>query len=432
MMRSLFSGVSGLGVHQTKMDVIANNISNVNTIGYKAASVTFSDIYSQKLSGATMPNDATGRGGTNPMQIGLGSTVSAITNLMTAGASQRTNNPSDLMIEGDGFFVVNDVSGNYYTRAGAFTADKDGSLIANGMKLCGWTAADDADHPGQRKIVQGKVEPLNIYAGDNAYSKPAATTSISMEGNLNSTKMPVQKNTLRVYDSEGNSFVFNTTMTYDPTPGNQNWKFAIDPKATVNNDPTKIVDFGTFDSAFTLPFKDGLPTGDPATLNKTITLPVPAANPYTSTFKPVKIDFSQLTQFNSTADASAVTNDGNTAGTMTGYSVGTDGKITGSYTNGDTKLLGQIPIAIFKNAAGLEKMGNSMYATTANSGDFDGVGVDVQATGGNMRSGVLEMSNVDLASEFVTMITTQRGFQANSKVISTSDDMLQEIVNLKR
>jgi len=147
----------------------------------------------------------------------------------------------------------------------------------------------------------------------------------------------------------------------------------------------------------------------------------------------ILIDFSKVTQFGKqVSNVTSVSKNGNAPGSLERLNIGTDGKITGGYSNGMTKLLGQIVVANFANAAGLEKVGNNMYVTTPNSGEFDGIGVEVQASGGNIRSGVLEMSNVDLSSEFTELITTQRGFQANSRIITTSDDMLAELVNLKR
>ncbi len=160
----------------------------------------------------------------------------------------------------------------------------------------------------------------------------------------------------------------------------------------------------------------------------------PDANfPFNSTFADeITIDFSELTQFNSTTNASANNDNGYEAGSLKGYSIGSDGIITGQYTNGLTKTLGQIAIADFVNPSGLEKVGSNLYQTTVNSGEFDGIGVEVGASGGEFIGGSLEMSNVDLSYEFTQMITTQRGFQANSRIISTSDEILQELVNLKR
>ncbi len=170
MMRSLFSGVSGLRIHQTKMDVIGNNISNVNTVGFKRSTTVFMDVINQTLSGATAASDTTGKGGTNPTQVGLGSNVSAINTVMTGGSTERTDNPNDVMISGDSFFIVSDATGYYFTRAGAFQVDDDGNLTdSNGMSVCGWNTNSDDE------IVQTKVAPLNLYEGTKSYLKPTMT-----------------------------------------------------------------------------------------------------------------------------------------------------------------------------------------------------------------------------------------------------------------
>lgn len=433
MMRSLFSGVSGLKVHQTKMDVIANNISNVNTVGFKRSSVTFSDVFNQTLSGATAANDDTGRGGTNAKQIGLGSTVAGISTIMTTGATQRTDNENDIMINGDGFFIVSDSTGYKFTRAGAFEVDEDGNLVdSNGLKVCGWNAEEDTDNPGHQKIVQANVSGLNIYEGEKSYVSPETTTSVAFEGNLNADTNPEKECGIQIYDSLGNVYKINGKFTYDKTA--KNWAFSMSNQVIVNGDTANPITLDGLDSVtHTVEFdENGLPTDSSLTLDLTgLALPTDAAINATFADK-ITIDFSGLTQFNAKADATAVTKDGYSAGSLSGFSIGQDGIITGSYTNGRTKILGQIAVAQFKNPAGLEKVGSNLYATTVNSGEFDGVGSDVTADGGNFISGSLEMSNVDLSTEFTEMITTQRGFQSNSRIITTSDEMLQELVNLKR
>ncbi len=428
MMRSLFSGVSGLRIHQTKMDVIGNNISNVNTVGYKRATTVFNDVISQTLSGATSASEASGKGGTNAMQIGLGSNVSAISNVMTTGLSERTDNPNDVMISGDGFFIVSDATGFYFTRAGAFQVDDVGNLTdSNGMSVCGW----NTDNYGN--IIQGEVEPLNLYEGTKMYLDPEVTTSITFTGNLNADTHPEQKNTISFYDSIGNQYTINCMTVYNPD--NKGWTATLGTSAMVNNDPNNTVElnFGTGNITFSFDEDGTLLTQDPKTLKIRTTVDFAGDSPFNSVFADeLVIDFSNLTQFNAKVSAMANRDDGYTAGTLKGFSIGADGIITGSYTNGLTKSLGQIPIADFRNPAGLEKVGNNLYAETTNSGDFDRIGTEVGVSGGKFMGGNLEMSNVDLSYEFTQMITTQRGFQANSRIITTSDEMLQELVNLKR
>jgi flagellar hook protein FlgE len=437
-MRSLYSGVSGLKVHQTKMDVIGNNISNVNTTGFKSSRVTFNEIFSQTLSGASAPNADTGRAGTNAMQIGLGVNVSSIDTNMTEGAAQRTDIASDLKIEGDGFFIVGDDSGNYFTRAGAFRLDKEGTLAtASGLKVYGW----GVDAKGE--VEKGKVEPIEIMSAENMYSEPAATSNISFEGNLytgdaDDTGESIIK-TIAFYDSLGNRYTTDLKFEYGggTAPATANaWKVtmpvtapATTPVMYMNGDTTKPIAL----TAATIPNIVFSPTGkvtSGGSLSLTITTTA-GALPVNSTFNPITLDFSKMTQFKEKTTAQPYTKDGLAPGNLTNYSIGTDGIITGTYSNGTKKNFGQIAVATFKNPAGLEKMGNNLFATTSNSGDFDGIGQDPTAGGGKLNAGVLEMSNVDISSEFTDMITTQRGFQANSKIITTSDEMLQTLVNMK-
>jgi len=470
MMRSMFSGVSGLRVHQTKMDVIANNIANVNTVGYKTSRVTFSEVFSQTLSSASGANAASGRGGTNPMQIGLGANVASIDMLMSTGAAQRTDNPYDLMIQGDGFFVVSDNSGIYFTRAGAFRLDEDGFLTTpNGMLVNGWEAVPDAANPGQNKVEPGRVAPLQISGADESIP-PEKTSLITVEGNLNALDTPRKDSTIAFFDSLGNRYVIDVRYEYNDT--SKSWDVSYGNYMYPNGEKDKGIaisvaaaagtvagDFsGSNPIKLTVSARTAVP-GDEAYVstgthiefdsNGYPTSPTPAVtnsatsfqmtmdttlvlNPNANFADTITVNFMGMTQFNGPTNAAAITKDGNKPGELAGISIGTDGKITGRYSNGATKLLGQIVLAQFKNPAGLEKVGNNMFVTTTNSGDFDGIGVDPTSGGTSLLGGVLEMSNVDLSSEFTEMITTQRGFQANSRVITTSDDMLQELVNLKR
>jgi len=413
------------------MDVIGNNISNVNTVGFKRSTTVFNDVINQTLSGATGPSENTGKGGTNAMQVGLGSNVSAISTIMTGGSSERTDNPTDVMISGDdGFFIVSDVTGYYFTRAGAFKVDDFGNLTdSNGMMVCGWSTDTDD------KVVQGKVAPMNLYEGTKSYLKPTVTDSITFSGNLNPDSNPEKVSTMAFYDSLGNRYVVDVTFTYS-TDDNK-WDVKIDTNATINGKSDNKVQLNIGTTDFELEFDtDGtLLSKDPEAMKLTTTVDFDGDNPYNATFaEELTIDFYNLTQFGAEAkaDATAVNDNGYPAGSLKGFSIGGDGVITGSYTNGLTKTLGQIAVADFPNPAGLEKAGSNLYTATTNSGDFDGIGVEIGALGEKLMGGTLEMSNVDLSYEFTQMITTQRGFQANSRIITTSDEMLQELVNLKR
>lgn len=494
MMRSMYSGVSGLRAHQTKMDVIGNNIANVNTSGFKSQRVTFNDIFSQTLQTANAASDETGRGGRNPMQVGLGVNVSSIDVLMTPGSAQRTDNPFDLMIDGDGFMVVGDVTGSYFTRAGALRVDDEGNIvIPNGMKVQGWQPTEDG-----KGITKGEIGDLNVNKFKT--SEPKATTDVEFVGNLNPNDSPVPSQ-VKMYDSLGNLYTTNVQYIYTGQTGTAPntqaiWTMAYTdiigappagggaaPKTHIqltDTDGNKVaiplpaagltIDAANgkaycgqiaYDSAGKLVATSATP---PAVPTPPATIPAPPAAalapgivPLTTDFNllggfkvdgdgfvtatpaginatigagangTISVDVSKTTQYASKSNIDPKTKNGTSAGKLQGYAVGADGKITAQYDNGAMKYLGQIVVAEFDNPAGLEKVGDNLFQKTANSGDFDNIGKT-----GNFQAGVLEMSNVDLSKEFTEMIVTQRGFQANSKIISTSDEMLQELVNLKR
>lgn len=474
MMRSLYSGVSGLRVHQTKMDVIGNNIANVNTVGYKSSSVNFSDIFYQTTQSATGPNAATGAAGQNAMQIGLGSNIASITKAITQpGGAQRTDNPFDVMISGDSFFVVNKGGTNYFTKAGAFQIDAAGTLCTpSGAKVMGW----QVDPKDENKTVAGAVSELNIMSPENLFSEPEATIAAYITGNIDSKDPQVSstgtgKNVnVEFYDSLGHTYIANynikqssatSTSTYsvaltditDPEgksifvtkDGTGKYALATGVSADFGGAVTAAVDAVTGKVTITgtwpaLQF-DGT-TGEFTQIgatakDKAISLKVTTTP---DSIKDVSIDFSTITMY-STSNKSSLGSQkgdlnglgaGKKVGNMDGISIDTSGKIYGKYDNGDSKLLGQIAVASFANPSGLEAVGDNMFAETLNSGEFDGIGHDVSVGGGKFTTGVLEMSNVDLSQQFTDMITTQRGFQANSRIITTSDTLLEELINLKR
>lgn len=480
MMRSLFSGVSGLKVHQTKMDVIGNNISNVNTIGFKASSVTFSDVFYQTSQSASGPNAATGTTGRNAMQIGLGSNVASITSaISTPGASQRTDNPFDVMIEGEGFFIVNSGGTNYFTKAGSFGVDSYGTLAtASGASVMGW----QVDKNDPTKTVADAVSPLNIMAPENLYAEPEATTAVYISGNIDSKDTQIASATgklvnIKFFDNMGHSYtadlkvaqvtggvtdqytvaikdikdedgqsIFFTkdidedgNVVYAETSIKE-FNFGGNPyQAVVNLDEGTVSIDTTSAPLITFSGSTGafVSVGDGATPGDSIPFSI-TADP--SPFQTIDIDFSSITMYSTSGSSSLEANKGNLdglgggkqVGNMTGVSIDASGKVYGKYDNGDSKLLGQIAVASFSNPAGLEAVGNSMFAATQNSGDFDGIGQDPTQGGGSLTTGVLEMSNVDLSQQFTDMITTQRGFQANSRIITTSDTLLEELINLKR
>jgi flagellar hook protein FlgE len=479
MMRSLFSGVSGLKVHQTKMDVIGNNISNVNTIGFKSSSVTFSDVLYQTSQSASGPNPTTGTTGKNAMQIGLGANVASITTaITTAGASQRTDNPFDVMIEGDSFFVVNSGGTNYFTKAGSFNIDAQGTLCTpSGASVMGW----QVDKNDETKTVADAVSPLTIMSPENLYAEPAATTDIYISGNIDSKDTQLTSDTgkrvnLSFYDNRGHSYTAemivkqteDATNTYNVALNDIKGedgqsiflKKIVDPdtqEVTYDTTGYSGITFGEQTSLEidtengTVSAGDGEGTvltfngatgkfvqiGDDEEGDKNLSFEI-AGEP--NPFGKIEIDFSTITMYSTSGSSSLEATKGNLdgagagkqVGSMTGVSIDGSGKIYGKYDNGDSRLLGQIAVASFSNPAGLEAVGDSMFAATQNSGDFDGIGQDPTQGGGSLTTGVLEMSNVDLSQQFTDMITTQRGFQANSRIITTSDTLLEELINLKR
>lgn len=440
MMRSLFSAVSGLKAHQTKMDVIGNNIANVNTVAYKSQSVTFGDVYYQTTQVATGPNEASGKGGTNAKQIGLGSTVGAISVDPTAqGASERTDNTWDLMISGDKFFVVSNAGNTYFTRAGDFTTDLDGAIVTqSGANVMGWKADADGN------IIKDRVQALYATSPEYTYTAPAATTGVTITGNVDSRETGDIAYTVNFYDSLGNEYQATLNLTYDSkdaAAGTTSYN-VVGGSVTMNGQPTELsvscdsqVVFNTNTGAsivgnagLALTFTDNSADGSGNIAN------IGTNNGNTST---INLDASGLTMYAAASNINATmgingTGAGKAVGKMKSVGVNEAGQIVASYSNGDTKKIGQIAVASFTNPSGLEKVGDNLYAATLNSGSFDGIGEDISESSGKITSGYLEMSNVDLADQFTNMITTQRGYQANSRIITVSDTMLEELINLKR
>ena len=464
MMRSLYAGVAGLKTHQTRMDVIGNNIANVNTTAYKSQSMTFSDLMYQTTQAASGANATTGVGGTNARQIGLGSKTSAIKTAITQqGATQTTNDPFDVMITGESFFVVNNGSENFFTRDGSFYVDGAGNLAmtSTGYNVMGWLP--DTEDP--TTIKQDTVTALRVMTEANMTYPAQATSQATFAGiiDTNDTNVTSKEGrvvNLEIYDNKGFKYTVRCTLhDADPTADDGMFYLKINDILDSNGKSVvaagdKISDYVTFGAAAQGPEADitahlQYSTKDGSFIN------VGKANGDTATQSAITFEFKQdkLPSFeNITADFSATSNQnkngsstfvgskggsksigsGRKVGEMSGIAIWKDGKIYASYDNGQKRLLGQIAVANFANASGLSKEGDNLYSATQNSGDFNGVGEDITADGGYMNSGVLEMSNVDLSAEFTEMITTQRGFQANSRIITVSDTLLEELTNLKR
>lgn len=550
MMRSMYSGVSGLKTHQTKMDVIGNNIANVNTVGFKSSSVTFSEIMYQNLSGASGPNALTGTGGVNAKQIGLGVTTgSTSVNITGPGASQTTGGAFDIKLNdtnsATSFFIVSNGSGTQFTRAGSFYVDGAGNLCmtSTGYNVMGWQV-----DPTTGDIRKDTVSALRVMSEKNMTSAPEATVNGRCEGVLDKNSTDVtseagQAMNLSFYDALGYSYVAkfaiketnrdtaeytveltdildstnksildqtkydSVTGTYDPdylgdifgavksqtktyTPragwttvdaannifeynatyyrydaaagnlvevadnGGGNYvqvpggttktlaeAFGVSPYATGITMTNGVVTANVSGANYTLKFNPDDGVFDYIGANGQDNVFLNLKDTLGGNFEDIDIDFTGTKWFDNggsstigmdKGDVDGKTGTGKKLGDMIGVFVDTNGKIYGSYDNGNTILLGQIAVAQFANAMGLEKVGDNCYTTTLNSGEFDGIGVDITAGGGTMSTGMLEMSNVDLSSEFTEMITTQRGFQANSRIITVSDTLLEELINLKR
>lgn len=550
MLRSMYSAVSGLKTHQTRMDVIGNNIANVNTVAFKSSSVTFSDILYQTTSNASGANATTGTGGVNAKQIGLGTTAAATkVSITSAGASETTGNPFDIRLtdkNSTNFFIVNNGSENVFTRSGSFYVDGSGNLCmsSTGYTVMGWQVDETTG-----EIRKDTVSALRIMQEKNLTSAPEATTQATIAGVLDENDTDVKNDAGRVmnlnfYDNLGYQYTAKFAIKSTGTDGkytveltsvldsnNQNitakltkqqmsqlfgnyqadatlGQYGLSKDYTYNkadqtyqdaagkkfkpsaNDKTVFEEVGnTANTVSITEIFSGITTTianniknktnnynvafDQTTGQATVTgertsydlvfdtssgkfKSIGGENPSVMlnmgalssglinnnrNFQNITVDFSQCLNYEnggkSTIGADAGATDGKTGkgrklGAMTGIFIDTSGRIYGTYDNGNTELLGQIAVAQFSNASGLEKVGESCYRTTLNSGEFDGIGVEISADGSSMTTGELEMSNVDLSSEFTSMITTQRGFQANSRVITTSDTLLEELVNLKR
>ena len=407
MMRSMFAGVSASRAHQAWMDVIGNNIANVNTTAFKSGRVTFEEVLVQTLRGGSAPVQG-GRGGINPMQVGLGISINSVDTDHTQGNTQPTEEPSDLAIDGVGFFILNDGERTCFTRNGSFRISADGTLVSTagdrvqGRQANPYTGVIDRTIPiGDIKILLGQVMEVS------------PTRNVSLRGNLDSMSNvgDTVSAPLHVYDSLGQIHLMNAE--FEKLADNQwTWTLAED------SDPLNPIQTGTVD--FT---KGGKCSTEPQEITY-----IPGGGAEAQTFM---LDFSWITQFSETPMVSMSFQDGFQAGTLETFNIDASGIITGIYSNGQQKVLGQIELATFGNPVGLMRLGGGLYQISPNSGSMN-AGEPGRHGRGKIISGALEMSNVDLAKQFTDMIISQRGFQANSRVITTADEMLQDLLTLKR
>lgn len=412
MLRSLFSGITGLHAHQQMMDVTGNNIANVNTTGYKTSQTVFQDTLSQMISAAGSPQGTLG--GTNPSQIGLGTRAAAINMNFAQGSAQTTGKASDMMVQGDGFFVVKDGGESLFTRAGSFTFDANGMLTTpNGQIVQGWGATNGR--------VNNSGAPNGISLPVGVTLAPQATSKVTLTGNLSSDAQPgvvadEKHIPIKVlYNDKGNEVSMEAVLKKDPDTVNfpNRWIMTL-PAHGDPSTPTPAEDV-------TIDFVNGRAVGTPDADGKEIV---------TTSFG-LKFDVTGMTSYAGVTEARVSNSDGSAAGVLRSYTVSNTGEIVGVFSNGLTQVLAQVALANFNNVQGLEKIGESMYRSTTNSG-LAQINAAGQAGLGMITSGALEMSNVDLAQEFTNLVIAQRGFQANSRVITTSDEILQELVNLKR
>ncbi len=461
MMRSLYSGVSGLQNHQIRMDVIGNNISNINTVGFKKGRVNFQDMLSQTMSGAARPT--ADLGGVNPKQVGLGMTVASIDTIHTQGSMQTTGVMTDLAIQGNGFFVMSSGAKEFYTRAGAFGLDENGTLInpANGMRVQGW----QAETIDGQNFINAAADVNNLIIPVGSKDPASATSEVELACNLDKRTNDINEGAggietregtwsidKAVYDSFGNTHTLRVNFTKIPGIENQ-WQgqVVIDPDAEIGtNTLADVGDINSTADTFIVEFSNlGLLTGAVDSLGERVETGALQVNIGFDVLQAadegegqVRQNFllnlgdvgsvvNSVTQFAEKSSTKAFRQNGYPMGYLENFKIDQSGQITGVYSNGTNRLLGQVAMASFTNPGGLEKAGESTYVISNNSGDPN-ISQSGVAGKGKMIAGALEMSNVDLAEQFTDMIITQRGFQANSKTITTSDQMLQELLTLKR
>lgn len=403
MNRALSAGLAGTLTNQTRLDTIGNNLANANTIGFKQSRASFSDAYYQTLrSGAAASASS---GGTNPVQLGSGNSLGTIQTLYTQGSVSSTSQALDAAIEGPGMFIVGDGTSQYYTRDGAFSMDDQHTLVAahNGMRVQGWMATGGVVDTTQ------PVGDLQFPVGELAAGE--TTTSVNMTGNLQSdaTVGTEVVSSIEVYDSLSSAHEMTVTMTKN---------------AAANTYDVVLECEGVTTTAAQISFDANgvLSSGSPVSISF-------APGNGASTPQTIAVDFSRVTQLARDADAVAQTQDGRPAAALMEVSIQENGLIQGSYSDGQQLTLGQVALASFANQGGLEQTGSNLFSAGSATGN---VTIGAAGTGGRGKivAQALEQSNVDLTESFVDMISTQRAFQASTRVISAADDMLEEVMRL--
>lgn len=442
MLRSLFSGVSGLRNHQIRMDVIGNNVSNVNTVAFKSGRVTFKEGFAQLVAGASRPPGD--HGGINPIQVGLGTQIGSVDTLFSQGNIETTGIGTDLALQGESFFVVAKGTQHFYTRSGNFQLDADGKLVSptNGFVVQGRMAVNGVFTDG--------IQDIKLPFGQKTAAK--ATSQVTLAGNLDASAPTFDKGpyatldpldpdqrslpqnaksykdaSITVYDSLGSKHELKLVL-WKVGKGQWDWKInenGLDITGNVTEvagtHPFTFKDDGTLDQTGFVPPKIKFTPKDGASDVTVLLDPRGGAIGGTN----------GLTQFAGQSNAVLRDQNGYASGTLQNFTIDRTGTIVGAFTNGTTVNLAQITLADFNNPGGLLRVGDNMYSVSGNSGSAV-LGFALEGAQSEITSGALEMSNVDLAQEFTSMIIAQRGFQANGRVITTSDQMLEELVQLKR
>lgn len=463
MMRSLYSGVSGLQNHQTRMDVIGNNISNVNTTGFKRGRVNFQDMISQQVGGAAKPTEELG--GVNPKDVGLGMTIATIEQVFSQGNLQTTGVSTDVAIQGNGFFILKDGDESFYTRNGQFGLDSNGTLVnpANGQRVQGWMARD----LNGEQIVQTAATPTDLIVPVGSKDPAKATENVLFACNLNKNTPEIQEGASasdiakgtwgieeKIYDSFGKEHLLSVSFTKVPGVANS-WQATVNVDAdnadftqtrvglgtTDGVQNTFIVNFDNYGQLASVEDSSGNISNQEGEIILQSSFTVPEANadengnPYRQTFNinlgTIGSMKNTITQSASKSTTKAYSQDGYTLGYLDNFKIDSSGTITGVYSNGTNRVIGQLALATFANDRGLEKAGNNTYVETNNSGQAN-IGESGIAGKGSLLAGALEMSNVDLSEQMTDMIVTQRGFQSNAKTIQTADTLLETVLSLKR
>jgi flagellar hook protein FlgE len=449
VLRSLYSGVSGLDANQEWIDTIGNDIANINTTGYKGSEIQFEDLLSQTMSGASV-SSAT-QGGVNPTQVGLGVKVAGIEANLTQGTEEQTGNPLDLSVEGDGYFIAQGSGGaTYYTRAGSLSLDGDGNLTTpDGLLVQGWPASSagvvNTNTPiGALTIPSGQQIAANATQSLTLGGNLAAQAGWAPPGGATGTTTPVGTATsVTTYAADGSkrsldlSFQQDATLpTGAPTGATTAWSVQgalTEPGATATYatgaGSTATLFFNAGGSLVGSTNQAGTASGPTAT-SFSLTVPDQSTGAAATATQKFTLSLPGMTANASTDTVSVLSQDGNAPGSLQSYNIGNNGVIQGVFSNGQTLDLGQIALATFTNPDGLMRSGDSNFTATANSG-LAQVGQADNGSNGAIQAGTLEASNVDLATEMTDLIQAQNGFEANGSVISTSNTLLQALVNLK-